>query len=84
MACTETLRPLVTTLVTRNMVVTTLRALNEGRYDPPHITTLRITTGRYDITTPSVMPNIDHFVTIFGVAKNGDNVPLPHHLVPPC
>jgi hypothetical protein len=52
---TETLRPLVTTLVTRNMVVTTLWALNEGRNDPSHITTLPITRGRNDITTPSAV-----------------------------
>ena len=54
-AFTETLRPLVTTLVTRNVVVTTLGALNEGRNDPSHITTLPITRGRNDITTPSAV-----------------------------
>ena len=52
---TETLRPLVTTLVTRKVVVTTLGALNEGRNDPSHITTLPITRGRNDITTPSAV-----------------------------
>ena len=39
-------QPNVTTLVTKVMVVTTLRPLYEGRYDPLTITTPPITRGR--------------------------------------